>query len=77
MIPLWKGKNPIYFGVIRAKVKVTYYIVIKFKFAEIPVFMQLIQSYLFVRVLINERKISQSADFNLRLSPYMYKTKFP
>ena len=23
MIPLWKGKNPIYFGVIRAKVKVT------------------------------------------------------
>jgi hypothetical protein len=50
---------------------------IKFKFAEIPVFMQLLQSYLFVRVLINVRKISQSADFNLRLSPYMYKTKFP
>jgi hypothetical protein len=25
MIPLWKGKNPIYFGVIRSKVKVTYY----------------------------------------------------
>ena len=23
MIPLWKGKNPIYFGVIRPKVKVT------------------------------------------------------
>ena len=23
MIPLWKGKNPIYFGVIRLKVKVT------------------------------------------------------
>jgi hypothetical protein len=23
MIPLWKGKNPIYFGVIRSKVKVT------------------------------------------------------
>ena len=22
-IPLWKGKNPIYFGVIRSKVKVT------------------------------------------------------
>jgi hypothetical protein len=25
MIPLWKGKNPIYYGVIRSKVKVTYY----------------------------------------------------
>jgi hypothetical protein len=25
MILLWKGKNPIYFGVIRSKVKVTYY----------------------------------------------------
>jgi hypothetical protein len=25
MIPLWKGKNPIYFGVIRSKVKVTHY----------------------------------------------------
>jgi hypothetical protein len=25
MIPLRKGKNPIYFGVIRSKVKVTYY----------------------------------------------------
>ena len=25
MIPLWKGKNPIYFGIIRSKVKVTYY----------------------------------------------------
>ena len=25
MIPLWKGKNPIYFGVIRSKVMVTYY----------------------------------------------------
>ena len=25
MIPLWKGKNPIYFGVIRSKGKVTYY----------------------------------------------------
>jgi hypothetical protein len=23
MIPLWKGENPIYFGVIRSKVKVT------------------------------------------------------
>ena len=23
MIPFWKGKNPIYFGVIRSKVKVT------------------------------------------------------
>jgi hypothetical protein len=23
MIPLWKGKNPIHFGVIRSKVKVT------------------------------------------------------
>ena len=23
MIPRWKGKNPIYFGVIRSKVKVT------------------------------------------------------
>jgi hypothetical protein len=23
IIPLWKGKNPIYFGVIRSKVKVT------------------------------------------------------
>jgi hypothetical protein len=23
MIPLWKGKNPTYFGVIRSKVKVT------------------------------------------------------
>jgi hypothetical protein len=23
MIPLWKGKNPKYFGVIRSKVKVT------------------------------------------------------
>ena len=23
MIPLWKGKNPIYFGVIRSKVTVT------------------------------------------------------
>jgi hypothetical protein len=23
MIPLWMGKNPIYFGVIRSKVKVT------------------------------------------------------
>ena len=23
MIPQWKGKNPIYFGVIRSKVKVT------------------------------------------------------
>jgi hypothetical protein len=23
MISLWKGKNPIYFGVIRSKVKVT------------------------------------------------------
>ena len=23
MIPLWKGKNPIYFGVIRSKIKVT------------------------------------------------------
>ena len=23
MIPLWKGKNPIYFGIIRSKVKVT------------------------------------------------------
>jgi hypothetical protein len=23
MIPLWKGKNPIYIGVIRSKVKVT------------------------------------------------------
>jgi hypothetical protein len=23
MIPLWKGKNPVYFEVIRAKVKVT------------------------------------------------------
>jgi hypothetical protein len=23
MIPLWKGKNPIYFGVIRSNVKVT------------------------------------------------------
>jgi hypothetical protein len=23
MIPLWKGKNPIYFGVIGSKVKVT------------------------------------------------------
>jgi hypothetical protein len=23
MIPVWKGKNPIYFGVIRSKVKVT------------------------------------------------------
>jgi hypothetical protein len=23
MIPLWKGKNPIYFEVIRSKVKVT------------------------------------------------------
>jgi hypothetical protein len=22
-IPMWKGKNPIYFGVIRSKVKVT------------------------------------------------------
>jgi hypothetical protein len=22
MIPLWRGKNPIYFGVIRSKVKV-------------------------------------------------------
>jgi hypothetical protein len=26
MIPLWKGKNPIYFGVIRSKVKVTVFI---------------------------------------------------
>jgi hypothetical protein len=25
MISLWKGKSPIYFGVIRSKVKVTYY----------------------------------------------------
>jgi hypothetical protein len=25
MIAMWKGKNPIYFGVIRSKVKVTYY----------------------------------------------------
>ena len=25
MIPQWKGKNPIYFGIIRSKVKVTYY----------------------------------------------------
>ena len=25
MIPLWKGKHTIYFGVIRSKVKVTYY----------------------------------------------------
>jgi hypothetical protein len=25
MISLWKGKNPISFGVIRSKVKVTYY----------------------------------------------------
>jgi hypothetical protein len=25
MMPLWKGKNPIYFGVIRSKIKVTYY----------------------------------------------------
>ena len=25
MIPPWKGKNPIYFGVIRSKFKVTYY----------------------------------------------------
>jgi len=25
MIALWKRKNPIYFGVIRSKVKVTYY----------------------------------------------------
>jgi hypothetical protein len=25
MIPLWKGKNSIYVGVIRSKVKVTYY----------------------------------------------------
>jgi hypothetical protein len=67
MIPLWKGKNPIYFGVIRSKVgpsrdgriKINICMLnIKFKFAEIPVFMQLIQSYLFVRVLINERKIS-------------------
>jgi hypothetical protein len=23
MIPLWKGKNPIYFGVISSKIKVT------------------------------------------------------
>jgi len=23
MIPLWKRKNPIYFGVIRSKIKVT------------------------------------------------------
>jgi hypothetical protein len=23
MIPLWKGKNPIYFGVVRSKFKVT------------------------------------------------------
>jgi len=23
MIPMWKGKNPIYFGVIRSKVKIT------------------------------------------------------
>jgi len=23
MIPLWKGNNPIYFGVIRSKIKVT------------------------------------------------------
>jgi len=23
MIPLWKGKNPIYFGVIKSKVNVT------------------------------------------------------
>ena len=23
MIPLWKGKNPVYFGIIRSKVKVT------------------------------------------------------
>jgi hypothetical protein len=23
MIPLWKGKNPIYFGVIRSKIKIT------------------------------------------------------
>jgi hypothetical protein len=25
MFPLWKGKNPVDFGVIRSKVKVTYY----------------------------------------------------
>ena len=30
MIPLWKGKNPIYFGVIRSKVKVTITINIMF-----------------------------------------------
>jgi hypothetical protein len=29
MISLWKGKNPIYFGVIRSKVKVTINIIFK------------------------------------------------
>jgi hypothetical protein len=33
MIPLWKGKNPIYFGVIRSKIKVT----VTISFANDPV----------------------------------------
>jgi methionyl-tRNA formyltransferase len=37
MIPLWKGKNPIYFGVIRSKVKVTVTINIIFDNRVIPV----------------------------------------
>jgi hypothetical protein len=36
MIPLWKGKNPIYFGVIRSKVKVTVNINIIFDNRVVP-----------------------------------------
>jgi hypothetical protein len=45
MIPLWKGKNPIYFGVIRSKIKVTVTIIIIFtqgnpvaKFGKDPIY---------------------------------------
>jgi hypothetical protein len=45
MIPLWKGKNPIYFGVIKSKVKVTVTINIIFdnsnhvvKFGKDPIY---------------------------------------
>ena len=36
MIPLWKGKNPIYFGIIRSKVKVTVTINIFFTTGSFP-----------------------------------------
>jgi hypothetical protein len=36
MIPMWKGMNPIYFGVLRSKVKVTVTINIIFDNRVVP-----------------------------------------